>query len=324
MPVQRVVKGPIQQALGSVDNIDYEIVSELIIEAASLTKAFGDLVAVRGINFQVRKGECLGLLGPNGAGKTTTMRMIMGLSTVSGGTLNVLGVPIARLGRVESACIGLVPQDDNLDADLSVRSNLEVYGRYFGLPIDVVRERVPALLEFMQLGDRGDARVMHLSGGMKRRLIIARALIADPDLVILDEPTTGLDPQARVLIWKQLLALKRQGKTLLLTTHYMDEAQRLCDRIVVIDHGEILDEGSPAQLIERHVKGHVFELAKPVPESFDLAQFECEDIGDAMLVYVQDPNTFTEAAPDDMQYLHRQANLEDVFLRLTGRALREE
>jgi len=294
-----------------------------VVSAQTLRKQFGDFVAVDGISFQVERGKCIGLLGPNGAGKTTTMRMLMGLSTVSGGDLQVLGTDARHLSRSEIARIGLVPQDDNLDPDLSVRMNLEVYGRYFGVDRAAVKARVPELLEFMQLTDRADARVMQLSGGMRRRLIIARALVADPELVVLDEPTTGLDPQARVLIWKQLLALRKRGVTLLLTTHYMDEAQRLCDRIIVIDHGKILDSGTPSELIERHVKGHVFEVQKPFADGFDESAWDCEDIGDSVLVYAEDTRAFVDAVPADTQYLHRQANLEDVFLRLTGRALRE-
>ena len=266
---------------------------------------------------------CIGLLGPNGAGKTTTMRMVMGLTTLSGGSLTVFGVPVDAIGRRERARIGLVPQDNNLDPDLSVRQNLEVYGRYFSLPADLIARRIPELLAFMHLSDKIDSGVNQLSGGMKRRLVIARALISDPELVILDEPTTGLDPQARVLIWKQLLDLRRRGKTLLLTTHYMDEAQRLCDQIVIIDHGRVLDRGSPAELIDRHVKGHVFEVRKPLPEGLDGHRWECEDIGDAVLYYVERPRALIEAMPDHAVYWHRQANLEDVFLRLTGRQLRE-
>ena len=304
-------------------NADSEARHDKVIEATGLVKRFGDFEAVRGIDFFVHKGECVGLLGPNGAGKTTTMRMIMGLSTVSAGQLTVFGERAGHLGRELQARVGLVSQEDNLDPDLSVQANLEVYGRYFGLSRAYIAERVPQLLRFMQLEDRGQSRVMQLSGGMKRRLVIARALIADADFVILDEPTTGLDPQARVLIWKQLLDLKKQGKTLLLTTHYMDEAQRLCDRLVIIDHGQILAEGSPQYLIDKHVKGHVFELQKTAEGALDLSRFEHEDIGDSVLIYVHHPDEFTQIAPTEAQYLHRQANLEDVFLRLTGRALRE-
>ncbi len=304
-------------------NADSNVINDNVIEATGIVKRFSGFEAVRGVDFSVRQGECVGLLGPNGAGKTTTMRMIMGLSTVSAGQLTVFGERAGHLGREIQARIGLVSQEDNLDPDLSVQANLEVYGRYFGLSRGYIAERVPQLLRFMQLEDRGESRVMQLSGGMKRRLVIARALIADADFVILDEPTTGLDPQARVLIWKQLLDLKKQGKTLLLTTHYMDEAQRLCDRLVIIDHGQILAEGSPQYLIDKHVKGHVFELQKTRDVAFDLSPFEHEDIGDSVLIYVHHPDEFTLVAPKEAHYLHRQANLEDVFLRLTGRALRE-
>lgn len=294
-----------------------------IIEARGLVKRFGDLEAVKGLDFNVERAKCIGLLGPNGAGKTTTMRMIMGLATVSGGSLTVFGEPVQKMSRAVKARIGLVPQADSLDPDISVQENLEVYGRYYALPREVIAERVPRLLTFMQLLDRAGARVNQLSGGMKRRLIIARALIGDPELVVLDEPTTGLDPQARVLIWKQLLDLRTQGKTLLLTTHYMDEAQRLCDRIIVIDQGQILDEGTPQELIDRHVKGHVFDVQKPLAPELANGRFDHEDIGDSVLFYVTTAPDFVEALPEDAVYLHRQANLEDVFLRLTGRKLRE-
>jgi lipooligosaccharide transport system ATP-binding protein len=294
-----------------------------VILARGLEKSYGAVHAVRGLDFEVAPARCVGLLGPNGAGKTTTMRMIMGLTTPSAGALTVFGVPAAALSRGQKARIGLVPQENNLDPDLSVRQNLEVYGRYFSLPPAEIARRIPALLDFMQLSERIEAGVNQLSGGMKRRLILARALISDPELVILDEPTTGLDPQARVMIWKRMLDLKRHGKTLLLTTHYMDEAQRLCDEIIVIDHGRILDRGAPQDLIDRHVKGHVFEVQKPLPTGFRDGRWESEDIGDAVLYYVETPRTFTEDLPEDVVYWHRQANLEDVFLRLTGRQLRE-
>jgi len=294
-----------------------------VISGRGLEKSYGAVHAVRGIDLDVVAGRCLGLLGPNGAGKTTTMRMIMGLTTPSAGEITVFGVPAGALGREQKACIGLVPQEDNLDPDLSVRQNLEVYGGYFSLPAAVLALRIPALLDFMHIADKAASHVNQLSGGMKRRLVIARALISDPELVILDEPTTGLDPQARVMIWKQLLDLKKRGKTLLLTTHYMDEAQRLCDEIIIIDHGQILARGTPQALIDRHVKGHVFEVQKPLPKGFKDGRFEQEDIGDAILYYVETPKGFTEDLPEQVIYWHRQANLEDVFLRLTGRKLRD-
>lgn len=294
-----------------------------IVEAQALEKRYGDVHAVRGVSFDIAAGSCVGLLGPNGAGKTTTMRMLMGLTRPTAGGVRVFDKPIAALGRGFRTRIGLVPQEDNLDPDLSVRQNLEVFGRYFAIPVATLATRVPQLLAFMQLEERGEAKVMQLSGGMKRRLVIARAMIADPELIVLDEPTTGLDPQARVLIWRRVLDLKRQGKTLLLTTHYMDEAQRLCDRIIVIDAGRVLAEGSPRELIERHVAGHVFEIAKPVPEGLLPDALEREDIGDSILVYTADPAALRDRLPAEIEYVHRAANLEDVFLRLTGRRLRE-
>jgi len=294
-----------------------------VIAARDLVKRFGSTEAVRRISFTVERGRCVGLLGPNGAGKTTTMRMIVGQSTVTGGELQVFGEPPYRLSRETKARIGLVPQADNLDPDVSVQENLEIYGRYFGLPEETIDARVPDLLQFMRLEEKADARVSQLSGGMKRRLVIARALIAEPEVVILDEPTTGLDPQARVMIWKQLIALKARGKTMLLTTHYMDEAQRLCDRIIIIDHGEILDEGTPDELISRHVKGHVYEVDKPVPEPLANGRWDSEDIGDSVLIYVQQQEDIRPVLTQETSYYHRPANLEDVFLRLTGRQLRE-
>ncbi|MGF1476301.1 MAG: ATP-binding cassette domain-containing protein [Geminicoccaceae bacterium] len=296
--------------------------SSPVIEARDLRKLYGELEAVKGVNFTVQAGTCTGLLGPNGAGKTTMMRMIMGLTRPSGGDLSVFGEPARTLVRDSQRRIGLVPQEDNLDPDLSVANNLWVYGRYFGLSAPALAERVPALLAFVALSEKADAPVMQLSGGMKRRLIIARALIGDPELVILDEPTTGLDPQSRVLVWKKLLALREQGKTLLLTTHYMDEAQRLCDWIIVVDGGQILDEGSPQQLIRSHVKRSTFELTKPVPEAVWINGEDHEDVGDAIYVYTDDDG-FAERLPPETIVYHRPSNLEDVFLRLTGRTLRD-
>ena len=294
---------------------------DIVIEARGLEKRFGEVHAVKGIDLDVPVGICLGLLGPNGAGKTTTMRMIMGLTRPSAGRLSLFGHAAGELPRQERRRIGLVPQEDNLDPDLTVVENLHVYGRYFGLVAAERARRVPELLDFMQLAEKAQARVMQLSGGMKRRLVIARSLIARPELIILDEPTTGLDPQARVLIWRQLQSLKAAGKTLLLTTHYMDEAQRLCDRIVLVDGGRILDQGSPAELIARHVKGHVVEVQKPLPPGIPDAVAR-EDIGDAVLFYVADPGELVAHLPADAVHLHRPTNLEDVFLRLTGRKLR--
>lgn len=294
-----------------------------VIEVEALEKRYGDIHAVRGVSFAIAPGTCVGLLGPNGAGKTTTMRMILALAEPTSGRLRLFGKPPQVLGRAMRERVGLVPQEDNLDPDLSVRQNLEIYGSYFGIEARLIAERVPRLLEFMQLSERSDAKVMELSGGMKRRLVIARALISNPELVILDEPTTGLDPQARVLIWRRLLDLKREGKTLLLTTHYMDEAQRLCDRIIIIDGGKVLDEGGPQELIGRHVRGHVVEIPKPLPAGFVADGLERNDIGDAVLFYANDPAEITRRLPHDASYLRRDANLEDVFLRLTGHSLRQ-
>ncbi len=294
-----------------------------VIAVEALEKRYGEVHAVRGVSFSIWPGTCVGLLGPNGAGKTTIMRMIMALAQPTCGRLRLFGEPPQALGRAMRERVGLVPQEDNLDPDLSIRQNLEVYGRYFGRPAAELAERVPRLLEFMQLGDREGDKVMQLSGGMKRRLIIARALIADPELIILDEPTTGLDPQARVLIWRRLVDLKREGKTLLLTTHYMDEAQRLCDRIIIIDGGKVLDEGSPQELIDRHTRAFVVEVPKPLPPDFDEAGLERNDIGDAVLYYASGPEQVTARLPPHAAYASRGANLEDVFLRLTGHRLRQ-
>lgn len=294
-----------------------------VITATKLIKRYGALEVVRGIDFTVPAGQCFGLLGPNGAGKSTTMRMIMGLSQITAGELTVFGEPANNMPRNIKAKIGLVPQDNNLDPDISVLENLKAFGRYFALPSTVIDARAKELLEFMQLTERKFAPVNALSGGMQRRLTIARALIGDPEMVILDEPTTGLDPQARVLIWKQLTELKKDGRTLLLTTHYMDEAQRLCDQIVIIDNGEILDQGTPKELISRHVKGFVFEVQKPGLAASAVERWDQEDIGDSVLYFVNDTAEFISDLPEDSIYLHRPANLEDVFLRLTGRKLRE-
>jgi lipooligosaccharide transport system ATP-binding protein len=294
-----------------------------VIAVEALEKRYGEVAAVRGVTFAIWPGTCVGLLGPNGAGKTTIMRMIMALAQPTFGYVRLFGEAPSALGRAMRERVGLVPQEDNLDPDLSVRQNLEVYGRYFGRPAGELAERVPLLLEFMQLVERADAQVVQLSGGMKRRLIIARALIANPELIILDEPTTGLDPQARVLIWRRLVDLKREGKTLLLTTHYMDEAQRLCDRIIIIDGGKVLDEGSPQELIDRHARAYVVEIPKPLPPGFAEDWLERNDIGDAVLYYTNDPSEVIRRLPPHAVYTTRGANLEDVFLRLTGHSLRQ-
>lgn len=295
-----------------------------IIHADNIEKHFGAVRAVAGLSFSIKKGRCVGLLGPNGAGKTTTMRMIMGLTTPTKGALSVFGRPADALTRHDQARIGLVPQENNLDMDLTVAQNLWTYGRYYGLPGSYLEARVPELLRFMELTEKTDAEVYSLSGGMKRRLIIARALIADPEIIILDEPTTGLDPQARVMIWNLLKTLKKKGKTLLLTTHYMDEAQRLSDDIVIIDEGRLLDEGNPQALIERHVARTVLEMDKScVKETVLKKAVRHEAVGDNYVIYTNTPKDITKTLPAKAEYIQRSANLEDVFLCLTGRRLRE-
>ncbi len=305
-----------------------------LVRARGLRKSFDAFVAVDGVDFEVRPGEVFGFLGPNGAGKTSTMRMIGCVSPASDGELEVLGMDPRTQGPQIRSRIGVVPQEDNLDTELSVWDNFIVYGRYFGLPRPVLRERAEELLEFARLTERRHDRVDPLSGGMKRRLTIARALINDPDLVILDEPTTGLDPQARHLLWDRLYGLKRRGVTLIITTHYMDEAEQLCDRLVVMDGGRIVDEGSPRQLIERHVTAEVVELrfadpelqAKALPIAGEVAERH-EELADRLLLYTDDGDAtrraLTDRGVDSLTALVRRASLEDVFLVLTGRTLDE-
>jgi lipooligosaccharide transport system ATP-binding protein len=305
-----------------------------LIEARRLTKRFGDFVAVDGIDVRVDPGEAFGFLGPNGAGKTSTMRMIACVSPVSGGELRVLGLDPAHDGPRIRERLGVVPQEDSLDLELTVRENLAIYGRYFGLPRAVIRERAEELLHFVQLTDRVHDRVDDLSGGMKRRLTIARALINRPELMLLDEPTTGLDPQARHLVWERLYQLKRQGVTLVLTTHYMDEAEQLCDRLVIMDNGKIVSEGSPRQLIARHCTREVVELRFDDDDQREKAQalvattdLRHEPLADRLLVYTEDGEREVEelarAGLHPESVLVRRSSLEDVFLTLTGRTLEE-
>jgi lipooligosaccharide transport system ATP-binding protein len=301
------------------------------VEARGLTKRFGEFIAVDGVDFTIHAGEAFGFLGPNGAGKTSTMRMIACLSPISGGTLRVLGLDPMRDGPQIRSRIGLVPQDDTLDLELTVRDNLYLYGRYFGLPKKQLRERVDQLLEFARLSDRADERVDPLSGGMRRRLTIARALVSSPDLVILDEPTTGLDPQARHLLWDRLYRLKQEGVTLVITTHYMDEAEQLCDRLVVMDAGRIAAAGSPRELIERWSTREVVELRfEPGGHEVqgevlaDLAE-RVEVLPDRLLLYTDEGDAALDAArsrgASPVAALVRRSTLEDVFLHLTGRSL---
>jgi lipooligosaccharide transport system ATP-binding protein len=299
--------------------------------AQDLTKRFGGFVAVDGVTFAIARGESFGFLGPNGAGKTSTMRMISCMSPASAGTLRVLGLDPATDGPRIRARIGLVPQEDTLDLELTVLDNLMVYGRYFDLPRAEIRRRAGRLLEFAQLSERAGDRVESLSGGMKRRLTIARSLISDPELLILDEPTTGLDPQARHLLWDRLYRLKQEGVTQVITTHYMDEAEQLCDRLVVMDHGRFAAEGSPRQLIEQHSTREVVELRFHSGEhevhAADLADLaeRIEVLPDRLLLYTADGDgALSEVhrrglTPESA--LVRRSTLEDVFLRLTGRTL---
>jgi lipooligosaccharide transport system ATP-binding protein len=303
---------------------------EPLIHARGLTKQFGDLRAVDGIDFDVQPGEAFGFLGPNGAGKSSTMRMIGCVSPPSGGTLRILGQDPVRDGSAIRARLGVVPQADTLDNELTVHENLFVYGRYFGLSRSEVRRKTAELLEFVQLSERGGAKVEALSGGMKRRLTIARALVNDPDLLLLDEPTTGLDPQARHLVWDRLFRLKQRGATLVLTTHYMDEAEQLCDRLVIMHNGKIAEEGSPLDLIRRLSTREVVELRfgdepPPVePSTFNGRVARIETLPDRVLLYTDDGDALVPVAHERLQpqsVLVRRSTLEDVFLRLTGRTL---
>ncbi|MEV7326616.1 ABC transporter ATP-binding protein [Micromonospora sp. NPDC093244] len=302
-----------------------------LIQARGLVKRFGDFTAVDGIDVEVHAGEAFGFLGPNGAGKSSTMRMVGCISPPSGGELRILGMDPVADGPAIRARLGVCPQLDNLDPELTVRENLTVYARYFGISRRAARERADELLDFVQLSERADSRVEPLSGGMKRRLTIARALVNDPEIVLLDEPTTGLDPQARHLVWERLFRLKQQGVTLVLTTHYMDEAEQLCDRLVVMDGGRIAAEGSPRALIERHSTREVVELrfAAESQEPFagKLAGLgeRVEVLPDRVLLYVPDGDAAVAEVSalglNPANVLVRRSGLEDVFLHLTGRTL---
>jgi lipooligosaccharide transport system ATP-binding protein len=307
---------------------------ETLIRAHDLTKRFGDFVAVDGISFELRRGEAFGFLGPNGAGKSSTMRMIGCVSPPSGGELTILGMDPVADGPAIRARLGVVPQEDTLDVELTVRENLLVYGRYFGLPRAVIAERTSSLLDFVQLAERAGDQVEPLSGGMKRRLTIARSLINDPEILLLDEPTTGLDPQARHVVWDRLFRLKQQGVTLVLTTHYMDEAEQLCDRLVVMDRGRIAAEGSPRDLIERYSTREVLELRFAVSDhelaADKVAQIPAdrtEVLADRILLYVDNGDAAMAAVRgiglEPITSLVRRSTLEDVFLRLTGRRLED-
>lgn len=304
-----------------------------VITASGLVKKYKDFAAVDGISFEVAPGESFGLLGPNGAGKSTTMRMVGAVSTRTGGELSILGLDPDQHGPEIRSQLGVVPQSDNLDTELKVRDNLIVYGRYFGLPTARVKSRADELLAFAQLEDKARSKVDDLSGGMKRRLTIARALINDPRILLLDEPTTGLDPQARHILWDRLFRLKEQGTTLLLTTHYMDEAEQLCDRLVVVDKGRIMAEGSPATLIRQYSSREVLEVRFGSERNAEVAAAlvgigeRIEVLPDRVLVYADDGEAalveVTERGLRPLTSLVRRSSLEDVFLRLTGRSLIE-
>ena len=302
-----------------------------VVVARALTKRFGEFDAVRGVDFSITRGESFGFLGPNGAGKTSTMRMISAVSQPTSGSLSVFGLDPREHGPAIRSRLGVVPQEDTLELEMTVRRNLEMFGRYFDLSRRVLRERADELLAFSQLSERAEDKVDNLSGGMKRRLTIARALINRPDLLILDEPTTGLDPQARHLLWERLYRLKREGVTLIITTHYMDEAEQLCDRLVVMDRGTIVAEGAPRTLIANHSTREVVELrfGTDAHEQFvpDLAKFagRVEVLPDRILLYVDDGDeTLRQVHSSGLapaSALVRRSSLEDVFLRLTGRTL---
>ncbi len=300
------------------------------LSASGLRKSYGAQEVVCGLDFTLQRGECFGLLGPNGAGKTTTLRLCLGLTDPDSGTITTLARPVPAQAREARQRIGVVPQFDNLDPDFTIRENLLIFGRYFGIPDQQIRARIPDLLDFAGLSARADQRIQTLSGGMKRRLTLARALINDPELLFLDEPTTGLDPQARHVIWERLRNLLKQGKTLLLTTHFMEEAERLCGRVAIMDHGRIIAEGAPDALIVQHIEPQVVEVygedAPAWAAHHGRAMAErCETSGETIFCYTHNPVPLIADldARNGLRYLHRRASLEDVFLKLTGRELRD-
>lgn len=305
-----------------------------ILSVEDLRKTYGAgkdrHTIIDGLSFSLRRGECYGLLGPNGAGKTTTLRLCLGLTSPDSGNVTLVGRPVPDDARAARVRVGVVPQGDNLDPDFTVSENLLVFGRYFGIADAVIRERIPRLLEFSNLTAKKDARISELSGGMRRRLTLARALVNDPDLIFMDEPTTGLDPQARHMIWERLKALLADGKTILLTTHFMDEAERLCDRLAVIDHGKMIAEGNPRDLIAAHIESQVIEAygenalewgetrGRQMAERYEIS-------GETVFCYTNDAQPLLDslATVSGVRYIHRPANLEDLFLKLTGREMRD-
>jgi len=297
---------------------------------SGLRKRYGNEEVIAGVDLELKRGECFGLLGPNGAGKTTTLKLCLGLADPDGGEISIMGMPVPARAREARARIGVVPQMDNLDPDFTVRENLLVYGRYFGMSRTEIESRIPDLLEFAGLAARAEVKIQTLSGGMKRRLTLARALINDPDLIFLDEPTTGLDPQARHLIWARLRQLVAQGKTVFLTTHFMDEAERLCNRLAIMDHGRIIAIGAPRELVAGNIEPQVVEVygdgADAWVDAFGRGAAErCEKTGETVFCYTHDADPLVHDLDRraDLRYLHRPANLEDVFLKLTGRELRD-
>jgi len=301
-----------------------------VLSAKNLRKSYGDLEVVAGVDIAIEKGECFGLLGPNGAGKTTTLRLLLGLIEPDAGIIEMLGETVPSGARRARQRVGVVPQMDNLDPDFTVRENFMAYGRYFGMRDAEIAAVLPGLLEFAGLSNRGDAKIQALSGGMKRRLTLARALVNDPDLIFLDEPTTGLDPQARHLMWQGLRRLLNQGKTIILTTHFMEEAERLCDRLVILDHGRLIATGSPRALIAQHIEPSVTEIHGEEAAQWGVtyAAQLCErheTVGETLFCYSRDSEALMQnlSAQSAMRYLHRPASLEDVFLKLTGRELRD-
>ena len=301
-----------------------------VLSVSGLRKSYGNHEVLRGLDFAIRRGECFGLLGPNGAGKTTTLRCCLGLIDPNAGTITLVGEPVPEAAREARVRVGVVPQMDNIDPDFTVAENLVIYGRYFRMPDAMINERIPRLLEFAGLSAKGDASIRTLSGGMKRRLTLARALVNDPELLILDEPTTGLDPQARHLIWDGLRQLLSQGKTILLTTHFMDEAERLCTRLAVIDHGRMIASDSPRALIATHVEPEVIEVYGDEARNWATARGRqladrLELAGETAFCYARDaaPLLADLGHAPGVRYLHRPANLEDLFIKLTGRELRD-
>ena len=301
----------------------------MVLSVAGLRKRYGNEEVVAGIDFEVRAGECFGLLGPNGAGKTTTLKLALGLIDPDAGVIRLLGRPVPQEAREARQRVGVVPQFDNLDPDFTASENLQVYGRYFGMAKGEIAARIPQLLEFAGIANRGAGKIQTLSGGMKRRLTLARALVNDPEVVFMDEPTTGLDPPARHLLGERLKRLKQDGKTLLLTTHFMEEAERLCSRLLIMDHGRIIALGSPRDLISTHIEPNVVEVHGPGFEAWaetarSLAG-RVEIAGETAFCYATDEEPLVASLKSHPQliYLHRPANLEDVFLKLTGRDLRD-